>query len=214
MKKIVIIKPNCRELANHLWNYVSIYAYGIETGARIQNPSFFQWHQYFNLIEKESFITRMISYLHPLSSLWRVLLSFCGSYLIRANARCVRLTLGITMSLPPTKPLVTRGDVCETTYFIGWHFRNPVGLECHRGALIAAFMPKERVLKKIEATVAPFQGKRLIGVHVRQEPFKGFDDESFLVPLSRVRCIVEEYLLEKKAYRGRCRTRSRLGHWR
>ncbi len=198
MKKLVIIKPNCREFANHLWNYLNIYAYGIETGARIQNPSFFQWHQYFNLIEKESFITRMISYLHPLSSIWRALLFFCGSYIIRARAQCVLLTLGITMSLPPTRPLVARGDACETTYFIGWHFRNPVGLERHRDALIASFMPKERVLKKIKDTIAPFQGKRLIGVHLRKQQYKGFEDGSFLIPTPRVRQIIDEYLQEKK----------------
>lgn len=184
MKKFVVIKPNCRELANHLWNYLSIYAYGLEVGARVYNPAFFKWHRYFNL----SGVKMRIG---------KTLLSLYGSYLIRARARCVQLTLGITTYLPPTKPLIG-GGACETTYFIGWHFRNPVGLERHREALIAAFMPKESVLKEIESTLAPLQGKRLIGVHLRQQPYTGFPDGRFLVPPVRVRHIVDEYLREKK----------------
>lgn len=184
MKKYIIVKPNCREFANHLWNYLSIYAYSLETGALVQNPSFFEWHRYFNL------------------SGWKIcigktLLSLYGSYLIRFRAQCVRLTLGITMFLPPTRPIVSE-DSCETTYFIGWHFRNPVGLEKHRDALIAAFTPAESILKEIEGTLAPFQGKKLIGVHTRQQSYDEFPDGEFVVSLSRVQHIIDEYLRENK----------------
>jgi hypothetical protein len=198
MKKLVIIKPNCREFANHLWNYLNIYAYGLETGVRVYNPSFFEWHRHFNLDKKELFATKIFSAFPVFASVWRFFLYLYGSYVVRARAQCVLLTLGITMSLPPTRPLIARGDTCKTTYFIGWHFRNPVGLERHRDALIASFMPKERVLKKIKDTIAPFQKKRLIGVHLRKQPYKGFEDGSFLIPIPRVRQIIDEYLQEKK----------------
>lgn len=195
MKTYVIVKPNCRELANHLWNYLSICAYGIETGACVYNPSFFEWHRYFNLSARERFMTKLFSAFPRLAFAWRTACALHGSYLIRARVPCVRLTLGITLYLPPTRPLAG-GDVCETTYFIGWHFRNPAGLERHRDALIAAFTPKKHVLKKIEEAIAPFQGKCLIGVHLRQQPYKGFPDGDFLVHPSRVRRIVDEYLRE------------------
>lgn len=182
--KYVIVKPNCREFANHVWNYLSIYAYGLETGARVYNPSFFTWHRYFNLSEHTPFGGK-------------ILLSLYGSYLIRARAACVRLTLGVMTYLPPTRPLVTNGKACGATYFIGWLFRNPVGLEKYRNELVSAFRPKEHVLNEVEAALAPFGGKRLIGVHLRQQPYKGFGDD-FLVPLPRVRRIIEEYLYEKK----------------
>jgi hypothetical protein len=198
MRKYVIIKPNCRELANHLWNYVSIYAYGIETGARVHNPSFVEWHRYFNLHTTESFLTRMAARFPAFHGVWKTMGVLYGSYLIRACARCVRLTLGITMYLPPTRPIVTRGGACETTYFIGWHFRNPVGLERYRDALVSAFMPSESVLKEIENALASFRGKQLIGVHLRQRPYPGFEDGDFLVSPSRVRRIIDECLREKK----------------
>lgn len=180
----IIVKPNCRELANHLWNYLSIYAYGLETGARVYNPSFFKWHRYFNLPGRKIRIGK-------------TLLSLYGSYLVRARASCVRLTLGITTYLPPTKPLSDAG-ACETTYFIGWHFRNPVGLEKHRGALVALFTPAKSVLKGVEEALAPLRGKNVIGLHLRQQPYAGFPDGRFLVPPARVRHIVDEYLREKK----------------
>lgn len=195
--KYIIIKPNCREFANHLLNYVSIYAYGIETGARIYNPSFLKWHKYFNLSKKESWLTRVVSSFPAINGLWRMLCFLYGSYLIRARTSCVQLTLGMFVYLPPTKQLVS-ANVCDTTYFIGWLFRNPVGLELHRDALVAVFTPKEGVLKKIETSLAPFGAKRLIGVHLRQQPYKWFADGSFLIPLSRVRMIIDEYLREKK----------------
>lgn len=198
MKTYRIIKPNCRELANHLWNYLSIYAYGLETGTRIQNPSFIDWHRYFTLDASEPFMTRMTARFPALHGIGKICCVLYGSYLVRFRAPCVRLTLGITTYLPPTRPLVTRGGACETTYFIGWHFRNPVGLERHRDALLAAFKPKDSILKKIESVLAALKGKRLIGVHLRQQPYKGFADGSFLVSARRVRQIVEEYLREKK----------------
>lgn len=196
--RYLIIKPNCRELANHLWNYLSIYAYGLEAHSRVENPSFIDWHRHFNLKTQESFLTRVIAPLPFLHALWKTICILYGSYLIRARARCVLLTLGITLYLPPTKVLTTPENNCKTNYFIGWHFRNPIGLERYRDALIAAFMPNEGVLKEIEGVLVPFREKRLIGVHLRQQPYKGFEDGDFLVSPPRVRRIVDEYLREQK----------------
>lgn len=196
--KYLVIKPNCRELANHVWNYLSVYAYGLETKASVQNPSFIEWHRYFTLVQKELFLTRMIALLPLLHGIWKAACKLYGSYLIRFCARCVRLTLGITMYLPPTRQLLGPPQECATTYFIGWHFRNPVGLEKYRDTLTAAFKPRETVLKKIKDALAPLRGKRFIGVHLRQQPYRGFENGRFLVPPARVRRIIDEYLREKK----------------
>ncbi len=198
MKKIVIIKPNCRELANHLFNYLSIYAYGLETGARIQNPSFVEWHRYFNLIEKESFLTRIIARTPFFHRVWKMICVLYGSYLIRFCAKCVRLTLGITTYLPPTSAILAPKNGCGTTYFIGWHFRNPIGLEKYRDSLTTAFTPTENTVKKIEYALTPFRGKRLIGVRLRQQPYKGFPNGDFLVSRERVDTVVAEYLSENR----------------
>ena len=61
MKKIVILKHGGGELANQLWNYVSIYAYSLECGAKITNASFFEYHYYFKFINKEGITTKFFS---------------------------------------------------------------------------------------------------------------------------------------------------------
>lgn len=195
MKKLVIIKPNCHKLENNLWNYLSIYAYGIETGTRVLNPSFLKWHCYFNLYKKELFLTRIISFIPALHDLWLIIQKFYGSYLIRFCTLCVRLTSGTLENLPPTGPERAL-DPCNTTYFIGWLFRNPVGLERHRNALVTAFAPKEALCNNIEACLTPLRGKHLIGVQVRQQPYRGFEDKPFVVYPTRVRAIVDEYVRE------------------
>lgn len=198
MKKFVILKPNCHELANHLWNYLSIYAYGLETNTPVQNPSFFEWHTYFSLIQKESLLTKIFSSVPALGSVWRAAGALYGSFLVRARASCVLLTLSLITYLPPTTRSTVKPSTCDTTYFIGWLFRNPLGLGRHRNRLVTAFIPKESVLSEIANALAPFSGKHLIGIHLRQKPFKGFEDEPFTVPAARVRAIVDEYVREKK----------------
>lgn len=48
-KKVIILKTNDGELANQLWNYVSVYAYCLERGYDISNPSFYEYGSYFSL---------------------------------------------------------------------------------------------------------------------------------------------------------------------
>lgn len=197
MKKFIIIQPNCRELANHLWNYLSVYAYGLETGTPVQNPSFVEWHLYFDLVKNEPVMTRMFSYFPALARVWRAFLDLYGSYLIRVRQSCVMLTLSAITYLPPTR-LMTNTAVCDATYFIGWLFRNPLGLERYRDKLVTAFTPREPILKKMGCMLAPFSGKHLIGIQLRQKSFNGFKDEHFIVSPARIRIIVDEYLREKK----------------
>ena len=184
MKKIIITKPGCQELANHLWNYLSIYAYGLETGAQVVNPSFSKWYRYFNL--KKDILER----------LWSTFDGLYGSYVVRAHKKCALLAVNEVVYLSPT----TNKNACDTLYFIGWFFRNPLGLKKYRDEIISAFQPKEHILKKIERILSPFVGKRLIGVQIRQQSYPGFPDGNFLVPIPRVRHIVDEYLHAEKLH--------------
>lgn len=186
MKKIVITKPGCKTLASHLWNYISIYAYGLETGAQVVNHSFSNWHRYFNL-ERGG----RVSFLGRLRGMIDV---FYGSYALRAHKRCSLLAVNEIVYLSPT----TAKKTCHTLYCIGWFFRNPLGLERYRAEIITAFMPQQFILTRIQAALAPLRGKHLIGVELRQKPYPGFPQGDFLVSPKRVRHIVEEYLREKR----------------
>ncbi|MFA6502893.1 MAG: hypothetical protein WCT45_01375 [Candidatus Paceibacterota bacterium] len=200
MKKIRITKPSCREGAHHLINYLSVYAYGLETGAQVTNPSFGPWHRYFTLIENETFLTRLCAPLLVLpfaGRIWSVLDSLYGSLLLRVRRACALAAWNDLIYLPPSRPLTPALEACGTAYFVGWFFRNPLGLTRHRDALLAAFRPHERVSTRIERTLAPYRNKTLIGVQVRTLPYRGFPNGEFLVSAARVREVVTEYLREQ-----------------
>lgn len=186
MKKIVITKPGCRLFANHVWNYISIYAYALETGAQVINPSFSTWHRYFNLQRGGLF-----SLFGRLRGVIDVLY---GSYVVRMHKSCSLLAVNELIYLSPP----TAKKACDTLYCIGCFFRNPRGLERYRTEIITAFMPKQFVLERIKTALAPLRGKHLIGVELRQRPYPGFPKGDFLVRPERIRHIVEEYLREKR----------------
>lgn len=185
MKKIIITKTGCRQLANHLWNYLSVYAYGLETGATVLNHSFLEWHRYFNLggLALPSFLGRM----------GRLIDSLYGSYIVRVHKLATLLAVNEIVLLPPS---VSR-TLPDTTYCIGWFFRNPRGLEKYRNALVTAFLPRPHICAKIDTTVTSLAPKTLIGIHLRQQPYPGFPAGDFLISPTRVREIVEEYLHEE-----------------
>ncbi|MEK7144813.1 MAG: hypothetical protein AAB794_03095 [Patescibacteria group bacterium] len=207
MRRLVIIKPGCKELANELLNYLSVYACGLATGATVSNPSFFERHPFFTLLKEETRATRLLSVLSKwtgsfLNRLWGRVYSLYASYMIRSHAACSLLALSEYHYLPPTRPPTEKTETCTTTYFFGWFFRNPVGLTRYRNELITAFAPVQKIQKTIEHIVSPLQKKHtLIGVHIKQKPYPWCDNGEFLVSPERTQHIVEEYIREKKLRR-------------
>ncbi|MBI4065851.1 hypothetical protein HY412_01500 [Candidatus Kaiserbacteria bacterium] len=181
MKRFIIVKHGAKEIANCLINDMSIFAYALETGASVINATYF---------EK----TPLLRFFH----------TFYSRFVdIATRKTCGIWTTGTPKFLPPTAPMFKKFDECETLYFFGWLFRNPIGLERYREALIAKFAPNEHVQRKINGIMTPLQSKRMrIGIHIRQKPFKGFGNGEFLIPRSRVQEIVNEYLLEHHMKKG------------
>lgn len=173
-KKLVIVKPGCKELGNELINHMSIYAYGLEVGARVINRS---GYGYIGLL--------------------KVLHAVYARYIGKRNAKCSLRAWRAPIFLPPTKQLPS-AQTCDTIYFFGWVFRNPIGLQKYREEILTAFTPDARAVGNIRSVVSSLPTERtLIGVHLRQRPFVGFPDSDFLVSASRVKQILEEYVREK-----------------
>lgn len=174
MKRLVIVKPGCREFGNELLNHISIYAYGLELGVPVADHSAYGYPRFLKILHV--LYARLIGYRYAVCSLraWKDL-----------------------VYLPPTKSL-KRIPACDTLYFFGWLFRNPKGLAQYRSEIIAAFAPRQKIQKKIDDLVAPLRDRKtLIGVHIRQQPYAGFEEGDFLISPSRVRHIVDEYIREK-----------------
>ncbi len=209
MKKIIILKHSRGELANQLWNYVSIYAYGLESKARVENPSFFEYHSYFKLTEKESIITKFFSFWFKnhtgrrssfRNSFWRnvyityasVIKLFIGKNIISSENRN-----NDVIYLPPTS-LFPLQEHIETGYFIGWLFRNPVGLKKFRTELVFAFAPNKIIEEKVTNIIKPLRKKyiEIIGIHLRQSDYGTFKGGVYFIHQARARKIIDEFIIK------------------
>lgn len=176
MKNIIIVEHRAKELANCLWNDLSITAFGMEAGVRVVNTTHLEH-------------VRFWRFLHML---------YARLVDVATRKTCGIWTTGTPKSLPPTVSISKKFEACNTLYFFGWLFRNPVGLKKYRDALIEKFASSARIQKKIRNILMTLPNDRvLIGVRVRQQPFKGFENGEFLISLARMKTILEEFLREK-----------------
>jgi hypothetical protein len=212
MKKAVILYHGGGELANQLWNYVSIYAYALERGIELENYSFYEYGGFFNIPTKNK-LAQLILYrlfknyrgrkwdFRP--RLWR--------FFYRAYAWCVRKIKknkilssqnqdNAPFYLSPTKEAddnLKKLEKNKTIYFDGWLFRNPKGLEKYRTEIKEYFRPQKKVVDSVYSQIKPLRGKyqSVIGVHIRQGDYKKWKNGAYFIEQKRAREIMEEYLL-------------------
>ncbi|MEN9625946.1 MAG: hypothetical protein RL557_274 [archaeon] len=206
MKKITILKHGGGELANQLWNYISIYAYSLENGDRVSNPSFFEYHSYFSPIKNERILTKFLSFWFknfsgrrssPRSRFWRFIYSLYSEVIQLLRSNCVVSSENqenIVTYLPPTSSSIHLENK-KKLYFTGWLFRNPVGIKKFRKEIVNAFSANEKILARVHAIIQPFrqQYDRIVGVHIRQHDYKVFKNGAYFISQDRVRGILREY---------------------
>jgi hypothetical protein len=167
-KQIIIVRHHCHEFANKLWSDMAVYAYALMVDARIWDLARFE--------------TGPFALLHTLLA-----------RLLKHGAAPVQYT-----TLPPSVPLQGKYAERNIVYFFGWLFRNPEGLIRYRTELIQKFGPTAREEARIKKQLAALPaGRIIIGVHMRLTPFPYFTAGEFLIPPTRVRDIVHEYLREQ-----------------
>jgi len=167
MKTFFIIDHRAKLPGNRLLSDLSIRAAALETGARALDLTFLERTPFAWLIDR---LTRRGG------GIW---------------------AMGAQKLLPPAHPLPKKYAERDRLYFFGWMFRNPAGLARHRALLLQQCGPGRRMRRAIDGILAPLQGRTLIGVHLKQRPFPGFENGEFLVPPARVREIAGEYLRER-----------------
>jgi hypothetical protein len=213
-KKLVILKHGGGELANQLWNYLSISAYGLERDVEVRNPSFYEYHSSFNLIGKENFLTKTLSsffdgYRGRRGSIrkkfWRYTYSIYSKIIEVAKKDEIvssENTNNEVFYLPPTAPCpsLAEKESFKRLCFTGWLFRNPIGLSRYRDALVRMFTPHGDILKRASDIVSPLREKseHVIGVHIRQGDYKTFKGGTYWIDQSRMREIMDEYMLKKQ----------------
>ena len=213
IKKIVILQTSGNELANQLWNYASIYAYTLERGYTLENPSFFEYGNYFtmpapNPLFKAAFFNPFTNYTArksaPRRKIWRKLyfwyartvLWFFGEHSIAYKDPDNK-----PYYLPPTtkKSPGKLGELEKEErdiYFDSWLFRNPVGLEKYRKEIKEYFRPREDIdsfaLSQIKDLRTRYQ--TIVGIHIRQGDYEVWRGGAYFIAQQRVREIIDEYL--------------------
>lgn len=211
-KRVIILQHGGGELANQLWNFISIYAYCLEKGHECRNYSFFEYGNFFNITVGNKFInflffTPFRSYTKRRHGLrvrvFRFIYKFLYvrpvAFLFKQHVITSQNALGEAYCLPPTK--TTQGLRLQekkdgALYMIGWLFRNPKGIIKYRENIIQYFKPKQKILKSIDKTISPLrlQYKHIVGIHIRQGDYVTHKSGEYFIDQKRVREIIDEYL--------------------
>ncbi len=212
MKKVVILRASGNELANQLWNYASIYAYARERGYTLENPSFFEYGEYFN-IPAPSFFTKIFFFL-PFKNytkrkttfrrkVWRKFYLWYTGILMwihRDNLISYTSEENRPFYLPPTKEAGGKLKDLEQKekdiYLDGWLFRNPSGIEKYRNEIIKYFRPRKDIEEIVNRKIKELRGRyeSIVGVHIRQGDYKTWRGGAYFIEQKRVREIIDEYI--------------------
>ncbi|MDP3958358.1 MAG: alpha-1,2-fucosyltransferase [bacterium] len=208
------------QLANQLWNYISVFAYARERNIECRNYSFFEYHHYFDipvgnpLIELFFFLPlaplRRALPEHVLIPLWRkwykifvLAVRFFKDRSLVSSGTSADKDGPYYLPPSPNTPAAFDGKektIAHTLYFDGWLFRNPKGIVRYREDIRTYFRPNARTRRVVETCVAEIRRNysRLIGVHIRQGDYRTFKGGRYFVKAARAREIIDEYLREEK----------------
>lgn len=212
MKKVIILEHGGGELANQLWNYISIFAYAKEMGYSIENPSFFEYGKSFN-IQQNPLVNILLfrPFLHYrgrrtdlLPTIWRKiykLVTLIISTLYRGSIIRSNDSDNDVYYIPPTiassqqlSNLENTG--CKRIFFSGWLFRNPKGIVKFREEIIQYFRPVPSVENASKTFIDEIRSKYgyVVGVHIRQGDYRTFKDGKYWIEQGRVRDILNEFI--------------------
>ncbi len=212
-RRVVILAASGGELANQLWNYVSLFAYACERGYRLENPSFFEYGASFAMeppsyFLKWAFFAPFKGYMKRKQAFrrraWRKMYGWYASLLAwRHRSTLIRhaATEAAPFYLPPSAE--SRGQLLRAEqasgdlYFDGWLFRNPVGLERYRSEIRTFIKPRREILERVERRVEVLRAgyAHLVGVHFRQGDYRHWRGGAYALEATRVREILEGYLV-------------------
>ncbi len=223
-KEIIILTHNGGDIANQLWNHISIAAYARERGYACENHSFFEHADEFPLLYPNDRLVRLVFFrtfslmrrlsLGPITQhrilvrVWRRAYALYALYMKGRfsildagndfNARGVYL---LPPSAPATRALVRfERDSTTTLLCTGWLFRNPEGIRRHHTFLIELLKPQEDTSLRVASRLQPLRARfsHLVGVHIRQADYTYFKNGRFYLSPERMRTIMGEYLSRQK----------------
>lgn len=214
-KNVIIVAHDGGELANQIWNHISVFAYACERGYGCVNHSFFEHARSFENLSEGSIISKVFSLPYSRSRLrktsrfirlWRKFYKLCVvKPLLRLNKGKVVYSNeeGEVYYLPPTAPapekLLAHEGSTGDIYFAsvsGGVFRNAKGIELHRARVVESMRPAAHIRAKVDSIVSPLCSAyaEVVAVHVRQTDYKTFKGGKYYVAPERAAEIMHQYL--------------------
>ncbi len=216
-KKICILWHNGGRLANQLWLFISVYAYALEKKYSLENHTFFEYSEYFEIPQKNIWVNLLffkpywvLGKIFPkkLSALRRCFFKYYKVY-VKLVEKFYKSHLVFAVDdsaskihyLAPSENVDTQVEAFEKNngtklYLDGWLFRNPVGIEKYRKEITAYFRPKLPLWDRVQKRVVELRGsyKHFVGVHVRQGDYKYLWNGERYFKEVEVSNILHEYL--------------------
>ncbi|OHA89220.1 MAG: hypothetical protein A2741_00295 [Candidatus Zambryskibacteria bacterium RIFCSPHIGHO2_01_FULL_43_27] len=215
MKKVIILKHGGGELANQLWNHISIYAYSLERDRECENHSFFEYAHFFDIppIKNKAiyslFFSPFRNFIGRRSAIrtrfFRALYKAYVFFVYATKRDSIVSSVNSTNTpfyLPPSRPTEQRFLDIEKNndvlYFDGWLFRNPDGVAKYRDTVVRYFTPKESVRRTTDSIIVPLQKRftHIVGVHIRQGDYATFKNGRYSLETPLVFEVLKEYLKE------------------
>ena len=211
-RKAIILDHGGGELANQLWNYANVYAYTLERGYTLENPSFFEYGSYFSIptppsLFKFFFFNTFKNYTFrkkaPRRKIWRKFYSIyknCSALLHGSNVINHKDPNSHPYYLPPTKDSSDKLKQLEEKgvdiYFNSWLFRNPIGLKNYHDSVRDYFCPRRDIENGVISRINDIRGRfqHVIGIHIRQGDYKIWRGGIYFIGQKRVREIIEEFV--------------------
>lgn len=211
-KKIVILDNNHGQCANQLWSYMSIYAYCLERGYSLSNPSFGDYRKYFSqkiqspVVDAVFFSkfkkNKFVAFLRPYYRYAELMKKLKKNQIYYSG-----LPNRDIFYLPPSKEVKVYSDELslleksgdKTLYFCGGRFRNPIGITKYHSEIVDYFRPSKIIEESITLKMTGHRSKysHIVGVHIRLKDFRT-DKQGHLVEPERFVPIMREYLEFKK----------------
>lgn len=222
MQKLVIFEHDGGEMANQLWNHLSVAAYAAERNVPCENWSFYEYPGFFafrqpNWLVRTLFEPQFVGYRRRKDAfktrLWRKLYKLLVAFPVRLFSAHILVSTEspeavrtAVYHLPPAQhpsqhlqELEKHPGVVYIANRGGAVFRNREGIFKHREKLVRMFAPAVSIQQTVDEifATARTQYKHVVGVHIRQGDYATFKSGKYAIPQARVRQILDEFLAQR-----------------
>lgn len=207
--KIVIIQHNGGRLANQLWLIAYVYAFCLDRGYDLEFPFFYEYSSLLEMQQHLPWLSRVAQFLITSTSINRSLVfemyKLIISVYLKLRRKYVIDSTHSPIFLPPSNTAANNrvsekklSNIAQQkeAYFVGWQFRNPIGMKKYRKHIQQLIHPPTLAQEDINRLIQPLrrQYQTLVGVHIRQGDYTKFENGRYFISPESVANILKQYI--------------------